>query len=300
MSNQGFHGVIQFVHPGHEHKAKSTWQHWTLGSHARKFMLNHGEWMDSNLVTHAGEMTFWGEWEGPSEVISSWSFEKGLPRHLVTPHYWGPTISVPGLMNTDPYVFGSEFKYTLCKQSQRKGNSTYLAKLQPGTLVLFGSVVKGFFCLDTAFVVGPTIIEHSRATWENEVLPHISPTYKAVTLDPMYWDPNVPDSVTYKLYHGATSTGTHNGMFSFFPCLPSNSNPERFERPVIELPNVINHNSKQAPKGTQGDETMIKKCWDSIVEQVFSQGLSLGVNATEPLLTNRPEEISESPQRKRK
>ena len=108
----------------------------------------------------------------------------------------------------------------------------------------------------------------------------------------MYWDKNVPDEVTYNLYFGATPSLPFNEMFSFFPCLPSESGtPQRFARPVINLEDVINHASKQAPKGTPGDPEMVKNCWTKVVEQVRAQGLSLGVHAAEPVITSIPESI---------
>ena len=293
MTKPVFTGVIQFVHPGHEHKTTKTgWQGWSLNSHARKFMVSDGNWIDLDSNLRSGEFTFWGEWEAQSEIISTVPGSQGLPRNIVIPRFGGPIRPVDNLMNTDPYVFGEQFKYTLCKQSMRNGSSTYLSRLAPGTLVLFGSVVNGYFTLDTAFVTGNSTFQHSRSTWENEFNEQLSDTYKEVTLKPMYWDKNVPDEVTYNLYFGATPSLPFNEMFSFFPCLPSESGtPQRFARPVINLEDVINHASKQAPKGTPGDPEMVKNCWRKVVKQVQAQGLSLGVHAAEPVITSIPESI---------
>lgn len=293
MDKSYFTGVVQFVHPGPEHKSNKTgWQGWSLGHHARKFMLADGNWIDSNSKINSGEFTFWGEWEAQSEIISAVRSGMGLPQNIVVPRFGGPISPVENLMNTDPYVFGEQFKYTLCKQSLRNGSSTYLSRLAPGTLVLFGSVVKGYFTLDTAFVTGNSTHQHSRSTWEKEIGAGLSETYKAVTLKPMYWDKNVPDEVTYSLYFGATPSSPFNGMFSFFPCLPMESDESmRFSRPIINLEGVINHASKQAPKGTPGDSEMVKKCWTSVVEQVQAQGLSLGVHAVEPIMTTVPDSV---------
>jgi hypothetical protein len=293
MNKPTFTGVIQFVHPGQEHKSTKTgWQGWSFDRHARKFMLSNGNWIDSNSKMNSGEFTFWGEWEAQSEIISTAPSAPGLPQNIVIPRFGGPINQVDSLMNTDPYVFGDQFKYTLCKQSMRSGSSTYLSRLTPGTLILFGSVVNGYFTLDTALVVGNSTLKHSRSTWEDEISSSLTETYKEVTMKPMYWDKYVPDEVTYSLYSGATPSSPVNEMYSFFPCLPSEpGKPLRFARPIINLEGVINHASKQAPKGTAGDSEMIKKCWISVVEQVRAQGLSLGVHAVEPVATAIPEPI---------
>jgi hypothetical protein len=293
MDKPTFTGVIQFSHPGPEHKSiKTGWQSWTLDHHARKFMFSTGNWIDSNSEIHSGEFTFWGEWEAQSEIISTAPSTPGLPRNIVIPRFGGPINPVEGLMNTDPYVFGEQFKYTLCRQSMQNGSSTILSRLTPGTLILFGSVVNGYFSLDTAFVTGDSIQKHSRHTWENEISAVLSETYKEATLKPMYWDKKVPDEFTYSLYFGATPNSPFNEMYSFFPCLPSESGtPLRFARPVINLEGLVNHSSARTFKKTSGDSEMVKNCWTSVVEQVRAQGLSLGVHAVEPVVTAIPESL---------
>jgi hypothetical protein len=81
-------------------------------------------------------------------------------------------------------------------------------------------------------------------------------------------------------------------MYSFFPCLPSESGkPLRFARPVINLEGLVNHSSARTFKKTFGNSEMVKNCWKSVVEQVRAQGLSLGVHAAEPVVTAIPESL---------
>ena len=236
------------------------------------------------------DLLFWGEWEAPSQRLFSWDPHGALPQNLVRPIFPGNAIPSIGLQNTDPYVFGDSFKYTLCKQSKRTGKATYLANLAPGTLILFGSKLQGQFVLDTAFVVDEYPIAHSAENWETE-LAHLSPTYRAVTLEPMYWDKNTKAETTFCLYSGARIDKPINGTYSFFPCLHSTNDPTRFERPVIDIPGVINHSLMMNSKGTEMSHAEIAKAWKLVVDQVQNQGLRLGLSAHEPQKSEAPEHL---------
>ena len=286
MTNNGFLGVVQFIHPGNEHKVdKSGWTPWNLGMHARKYMAAESRYVLQDGSIEYGESLFWGEWEGPSRRIFSWEPSGELPKNLVIPHFPGHPRAVAGLQNTDPYVFGDGFRYTLCKQVKRNGQSTFLANLLPGTLVLFGSKLGGRFVLDTAFVVADPVIRHSRQTWREETA-DVSDTYKAMALEPMYFDPNTIDGVDYSLYTGAADTRPHNDMYSFFPSIPVTNVPLPFARPTITLEGVVNPKLMMGQRRTQMSGSEIKACWDSVVRQVHEAGLNLGVFAAEPGLSS--------------
>jgi hypothetical protein len=58
MSTEPFLGVIQFMHPGGEHRvAKDGWKNWNTTDHRRKFLTSTGKSMElggeiseSNLI----------------------------------------------------------------------------------------------------------------------------------------------------------------------------------------------------------------------------------------------------------
>jgi predicted nucleotidyltransferase len=63
-----------------------------------------------------------------------------------------------GLRNTDPFVFGGKFMYTLCQQYKKEKHTstltpTKLHSLEKGSVILFGSRLNHDFVLDTVFVV---------------------------------------------------------------------------------------------------------------------------------------------------
>ena len=198
--------VIQFLHPGEEHGVddrKKMIKYWNHGPHKRKFLKARGQYVtDVARGTLSEEMPllFWGEWEPNSHVVEEFSPVKKLklwPRYLHEPYLPSSKksavlspVSTPTpcigscdetkkpkggcitdwdndcCQNTDPFVFGEAFIYSLCQQWKKdsKGHlhTTYLSKLPIGSLILFGSKVtldmggtkEDAFALDTVFVVG--------------------------------------------------------------------------------------------------------------------------------------------------
>jgi hypothetical protein len=289
VSHKPFLGVIQFMHPGAEHKVgKDDWTAWNRTTHRRKFMSTFGTSLGDENQVQESDLLFWGEWEAPSRRVHSWDRQGNLPENLVIPRFPGSAIPAEGLQNTDPYVFGDSFKYTLCKQSKRTGKETFLANLAPGTLILFGSKVQNLFVLDTAFVVDNDPISHSSHNWERE-LSHMSAVYRAVTLEPMYWDVNTKPETTFKLYTGARIENPINGMYSFFPCIHETNIPMRFERPVIEVPGITNHALMMGEKRTVMSLPEIEMIWQLVASQVKNQGLRLGLSAREPEKSQVPD-----------
>lgn len=286
MSTSEFGGVVQFPHPGTEHKCAEGWTRWNTNDHRRKFMLNEAIYLDENNAEQQGDVTFWGEWEAPSEQISSWPSGETLPRSLVRPHFPGPLIGTG--QNTDPYVFGDSFKYSVCKQFRKPrpghaGRSTYLARLAVGSLILFGSKLDHEFVLDTAFVVGSSV-PYTPATWTKDVAATTSAVYRSVTFAPAHttFIPEVSD-VPLRLYSGATPANTVQGTYSFFPCLPvTDGSYPRFSRPVIRLDNIINPALMMSSRRTELPQDAIVEAWSSIRQQVLDADLLLGVAAAEP------------------
>ena len=102
----------------------------------------------------AGDLGFWGEWEAEADDVSIVGGTTPLPTSIFTPYYYQYPSSCVGVQNTDPFVFGNCFVYSCCKQFRpRSGHLTGLAKLDRGSVVLFGSQLHGRFVLDTVFVV---------------------------------------------------------------------------------------------------------------------------------------------------
>lgn len=117
--------------------------------HRRKFIFCNGRYICSDNIVKEGDLGFWGEWEAPSEFISTNNVIEGYPNFIHTLLYIQDAIK--DRSNTDPYIFGERFKYCNCKQN--KQNMKYLRNLAEGSIILFGSKKGGGFILDTVFVI---------------------------------------------------------------------------------------------------------------------------------------------------
>ncbi len=288
---------VQFMHPGGEPSAKNgaKWRR-NAETHARKYLRVGGQYLDCDDKSASVQIEFWGEWEAKSELIQEFGRQgSGLPQRVWRPYY-EQKADYTGLQNTDPFVFGG-FYYTGCKQRTQKG-PTQLRYLKRGSVLLFGSSAGGKFILDTVFVVRDWI-DHDLATYRRKLAGMVPNAYRDVTLYPRYQREgcgypadmqscakppscNAPES-DWRLYFGATYDEPFEGMFSFFPCLPSYSASAGFARPVIELPDIINPESTQANRlNPQKDLTNVVRLWQRVVEQVRAQGLDLGIAAEVP------------------
>ena len=273
---------VQFTHPGSEHGPDGdtpNLKSWNRGGHRRKFLCAPGEYVSSCGRVKTGDLTFWGEWEPPSSVVRlenspdeghpTWLHRPCLPaedpqrpagasscspvrtKDRCSASCSGTKTGTP--QNTDPYVFGPCFKYFVCKQIKRYGSNsdtetqraTWLAKLNVGSVILFGSskgtrARRNFrFLLDTVFVVGEWL-EYD--PWHPEGLRghalvdrdflhssfHVAlPTMKA---GPASSGPKL------RLYLGATKDAPCGGMYSFSPArVAANGKPVGFPR--VELRN---------------------------------------------------------------
>ena len=150
MSKQAAHVfVVQFPHPGPERNpGYASRQPWNTGDHRRKFMCCPGRYVDVDRDGSLAEakLTFWGEWEPPSDIVERWPERGSLPRFLHVP-VW--EHSAPkGRQNTDPWVFGDHFRHSNCGQQARPA----LHRLTPGSIILFGSGLAKTeeFIVDTA------------------------------------------------------------------------------------------------------------------------------------------------------
>lgn len=175
--------VVQFLHSGEEYKrsefitkGEETIKPWNTGAHKRKFLHAKGAYIDNDETTEeekeGEDIYFWGEWEPDSIVTKIQTKVKGhSPQYIHKPFLRFKKSEQltkgdknPTPTNTDPFVFGDKgFYYSYCNQE------TYidLKKLEPGSIILFGSNIKTdpdidnngknvpYFALDTVFVVGP-------------------------------------------------------------------------------------------------------------------------------------------------
>lgn len=279
------------MHPGREHKhGKDGWCAWNLDRHRRKFMSAPGTSLDGAFAARRGSLTFWGEWEAPSRVITRWTPQPDMPTYLVQPCFPGPATAFPQLQNTDPYVFGDRFRYTLCKQVNKLGRPTFLTSLRPGTLVLFGSHDDGRFLLDTVFVVDDDIVKHSLNTWQTQ-LSDLGDIYRHATLEPMYWDTNIKPESTYSLYFGARAVAGTDRVFSYFPCQELDHPSSRFSRPVLHLPDILNSRMTMGQKKIEMTVSEIRQVWQLVTTQVIDHGLRLGVQADEPARVAVPDHL---------
>lgn len=277
--------VVQFMHPGGEHKPDdAATKHWNTADHKRKFLVNRGTYLDGG-ARKTGDMEFWGEWEPQSgvEVKIDQPSSHG-PRQVYRPYYVVPaTFASQGLQNTDPFVFGGPFRYAICRQFGSSGPSR-LQRLVPGSLILFGSNRAGRFVLDTVFVVRASR-PHDRNTFESELGDSVPEAYLDTALRPWYADPKTLRSPydAARLYTAATPDDPIEGMYSFFPCRAHDPNGAGFERPEISIPTVI---TDALPMGSSTTRVAslaeVARVWTDIVAQVRRHGLMLGVETDMP------------------
>lgn len=274
---------VQFLHPGYEPDVPPdgivAWN--TKKLHKRKFLRSPGAYLDGQGLVQ-DELVFWGEWEPPSEATALPNTSSLEPRWLHAPFRerregWA--------QNTDPFVFGDRFRYSICQQHRGAGRPTQLAKLLPGSVILFGSGLRGEFRLDTVFVVAGVATRHSRRR-----PPRLDDDYGEVVMRPYY--SGHPDDRVHALYAGATMERPVGGMLSFFPCRTLAEAPNGFPRPTISM-QEITPTQKQSYRLTRCTSIEdIAELWGDVVRQVQEHGCRLGVQASmPPLCTSAQAEV---------
>lgn len=272
---------VQFIHPGGEHGQDSDGRKgWNVGDHRRKFMRVDGRYIERpGARPVADEVVFWGEWEPESEVAAIANRAPGGPRWLHRPYYVRLDAYRGGahlLQNTDPFVFGDRFLYTLCRQWRGSSERpTVLRDLPSGSLILFGSLRGGAFILDTVLVADAGVL-HDSETWPSVLESHVCDTYKAVTMQPTCeW--GAEKNVRLRLYSGATPAKPIHGMFSFAPCLPALACASGFSRPPIRLDGFVSPGLMTGFKAHHNlPPEQLKHLWGEVVAQVTDHRLVLG------------------------
>lgn len=277
--------VVQFLHPGFEPEVRGpgAWPWNTHRAHKRKFLVLGGEYRAAvdGPTERSERLGFWGEWEPQSVASKAVRAQDDAPHWLHEPFY-KPLPRDQWAQNTDPFVFGEQFHFTGCQQHVGS-RPTQLARLRPGSVILFGSGKKSpsRFLLDMVFVVGEKAIDHNACNQFKALDGAISSPYREVTIDRWYAG-EVPPSQTHRLYFGATPEKQVTGMFSFFPCRPLDGARDAFPRPLIKLPGYVTLSQTQKYKLTVVSESEAAEVWCNVVQQVLDAGSLLGTRADVP------------------
>jgi len=232
--------IVQFYHPGSEHghdfiqKNNKYYKKWNKGEHKRKFIINNGNFIE-NGKKNDGKMLFWCEWE-PTSLVESLNVPKITLSHEKFPEYlhypFLPSIGrinefqEKNYQNTDPFIFGDSFKYSICRQD----SCTLLKDLEKGSLIIFGSHVNKRFVIDTIFVVLESIKYNSALDKELEKYGlYTEIVMKMACMEKLKQDNNLNRT----LYIGATYEKSINGMFSFVPAKKYEGKKLGFSRIVM-------------------------------------------------------------------
>ena len=282
--------IIQFMHPGAEHTCR-TGNIWNTGNHRRKYIEVSGNYLTSlnSQPKTVDKLYFWGEWEAPSRCRQINEPCADGPHYIFNPHY---TLPVPiNAANTDPFVFGNQFYYCICKQA----HYTSLRNLEPGDVILFGSCKNKQFVLDTLFVIK----DKKSYRFSNLHSKHSNyiKTFSDVSLLPIEQQTKVQKKEIieqddlciplgcdddsdyclaekdeeYFVYEAVMYEDREhfNGMFSYAPCLVGKKGENGFARPTIILPDFISPSLNQGLKINTVEETY--QIWSEVTHQVLNK-----------------------------
>ncbi len=286
--------VIQFTHPGKEHKPDNPQKNhksWNKGQHKRKFLCCNGYYKQNNKILK-DKLAFWGEWEPPSKVKKlDNKDDKEMPQWLHFPYLPNKMPISDGYQlsyqNTDPFVFGKHFRYLVCKQFKPKlKKETFLSRLNIGSIILFGSTINqkdksnAYFALDTIFVISD-YIEYDPSD-PNALNNYNIDNYKDIVYKMAFPKP-LDFSLKLRLYIGATIENPIEGMYSFSPAKVYKNEPHGFKRLKLKNLPYITNNLNAAPKRTfLKDITEVKIIWEEIREKCKKEGLVEGIKFDMP------------------
>lgn len=232
----------------------------------------------NNKVLMQQEITFIGEWECCSSFVLN---GQNLPFNMIhTPIHSKHDASIPKCMNTDPFVFGDEFKWISCKQPADK------SRINIGDIVIFGSYTLkdrkvDMMLIDTVLVVDKVIvIDNFNPKLFGKCYNDVTIAHTNTVGDGFY-------IVLGKMYD-MTKSYEENVPFSFVPCRRTNNglmDKLVLDRhiPIAELagkPLRIGQNG-----GHLGIDDNIA-AWHDVVNLVRSAGCELGIFMPEPTLTS--------------
>lgn len=288
--------IIQFLHTAQEATPINDldniipWNNYD--THRRKFILSNGKFVNDKNELEENELVFWGEWEAQSEIEKINNGNPNPPNFLNIP-FINP--AVPNRThNTDPYVFGKNFRYIICKQGYFHN---VLTNLEPNSIILFGSSINGDFCLDTLFVVSKEMSNYTINTIENLFPLNNRGQYYHASVNPIYdefeYNRNaqnedfcrINDQRIYSYYKSVNFEERHNynDVYSFVPCKLYNQRNFTFRQPPIKL-DFIKGNQKQGVNSKECTTDEIIKYWNDIVNQIKRNELIKGTYFKTPEL----------------
>ncbi len=160
----------------------------------------------------------------------------------------------------------------------RKPRATGMQRLTPGSVIVFGSTLHGEFVVDTVFVIAsaqPWSPSDSARMDLDEVFRHCTADSLATGRD---------RQTRFTLYRGATAEDPINGMYSFVPARRADDPDPAFERPILQLPGLINPANKRACRGSRRPIPLddVRQAWDEVRQGVLDAGCVLGVRIATP------------------
>ena len=179
-------------------------------------------------------------------VVRRWSRGGRLPRALHRPYWIEPPAGAPR-QNTDPWIWGAQMLYSNCKQIVGPHRvRTSMQDLPIGSVICFGSTIDGQFCVDTVLVIA------AAEPWvpAEAARLHVNAAFKTCTGGSITAS-RTDAHADLTLYRGATLDRPVHDMYSFVPALHTDGGDQRFARPPIHLPELINPASKQSPWGSK-------------------------------------------------
>jgi hypothetical protein len=175
-------------------------------SHYRKFLEVEGQFIGlAGDKPISEKLHLWGEWEGHSFFSPLQGYD---PNGIHRPVH---DVGRVGSQNTDPYIYGPNFYYAVCKQRGQ------LTRLEPGSLILFGSSFKGGFALDTVFVVDSWETVHEVAKSGDSAYSSI---YREATLERLGDIYSAPAPRSALRLYGSRTYQQDPNLFSYVPCKP--------------------------------------------------------------------------------
>ncbi|NLD49199.1 MAG: hypothetical protein GX660_18720 [Clostridiaceae bacterium] len=238
--------------------------------HKRKFIEIKGSYIEDIVYPkeEKGLLRFWGEYEGHSE------FE--LLQPLINEPYWNSPCAVHrpffckqniNDQNTDPYIFGNNLYYAICKKGK-------LINLEIGDLILFGSEFgskdSAKFYLDTLFVI------------ENEIPSIINSSFDEIFIESTLKRIGLSNCTNGTMpIHIGKKFCCDNNIFSFFPAKVSNNEKSGFGRPVIDTVNLglLKPGARTGAKSKRLENNEnIFDIWKNIAQSVVNQGFVLGIH----------------------
>ncbi|GLY43201.1 hypothetical protein Amsp01_092240 [Amycolatopsis sp. NBRC 101858] len=196
--------------------------------------------------------------------------------------------------------------YSNCKQTAgTPRRPTAMQSLPLGSVICFGSTLRGQFCIDTVFVVadaqpwtpGRTVGLNVDEAFIVCTAQSLTPT--AADAGRAGCSPGCPPDAELQLtlYRGATIDKPIHGMYSFVPARPADHPQPRFQRPAVHLPERINPASRQSTRGARRALPIedVRRAWMSLRDQVLAQGLVLATYLATPPRASAHESVTASP-----